>query len=134
MRRKFPNPVRWPCAKPIALLPAVLVLAGCAAGPNFKPPARPNVAGYTAQPLAATAAVPGVAAGATQHFEAGAEIPGDWWTLFHSAALNTLITEALAHNHDLKAAQAALRVAQEDVPGAADAFAAPCKVVERSPQ
>ncbi|MGH8152955.1 MAG: efflux transporter outer membrane subunit, partial [Rhodanobacteraceae bacterium] len=115
MRRKFPIPVRWPCPKAIALLPAALVLAGCAAGPNFKPPVPPNVAGYTAQPLAATAAAPGVAAGGAQHFESGADIPADWWTLFHSPVLNALIAKALAHNHDLKAAQAALKVAQEDV-------------------
>lgn len=92
-----------------------LLLAGCAAGPNFKPPAPPSVGGYTAAPVAATVATPGVAAGAAQHFNAGADIPGDWWTLFHSQALDALIGRALQHNHDLKAAQAALRAAHEDV-------------------
>jgi NodT family efflux transporter outer membrane factor (OMF) lipoprotein len=42
-------------------------------------------------------------------------LAGDWWTLFHSPALNALIADALKNNHDLKAAQAALRVAHEDV-------------------
>ncbi len=93
----------------------MLVLAGCAAGPNFKPPAPPQVSSYTSHPLTATAATAGAAGGASQRFDVGADIPGDWWTLFHSPALNALITQALAHNHDLKAAQAALTVAHEDV-------------------
>lgn len=99
----------------IVSVAAVLALTGCAAGPDFKPPAPPRVDGYTAQPLAATASTPNVAGGAAQRFDPGADIPGDWWTLFHSQPLDALITEALKNNHDLKAAQAALRVAHEDV-------------------
>ena len=98
-----------------ALLAAALTLAGCAVGPNFKPPPAPRVSGYVAQPATTTAATAGVAGGAAQHFTTGADISGDWWTLFHSAPLDTLIDAALAHNHDLKAAQAALQVAQENV-------------------
>jgi NodT family efflux transporter outer membrane factor (OMF) lipoprotein len=98
-----------------AFVPVVLTLAGCAAGPNFKPPAAPRASGYTAQSLTTTAATSGVAAGSAQRFEPGADIPGDWWTLFHSPSLDALITQALKNNHDLKAAQAALRVAHEDV-------------------
>ncbi|TAN00968.1 MAG: efflux transporter outer membrane subunit [Rhodanobacteraceae bacterium] len=94
---------------------ATLALAGCAAGPNFKPPAAPRVSGYTAQSLTTTAATPGVTAGSAQSFEPGADIPGDWWTLFHSPSLDALIAQALKNNHDLKAAQAALQVAHEDV-------------------
>ena len=99
----------------IVSVAAALALAGCAAGPDFKPPAPPRVDRYTAQPLAATASTPNVAGGAAQRFDPGADIPGDWWTLFHSQPLDALITEALKNNHDLKAAQAALRVAHEDV-------------------
>ncbi|HEU4855789.1 MAG TPA: efflux transporter outer membrane subunit [Rhodanobacteraceae bacterium] len=98
-----------------ACLSVTLALAGCAAGPNFKPPAPPDVATYTAAPVTATVATPGVTAGAAQHFGTGADLAGDWWTLFHSPALNALIVDALKNNHDLKAAQAALRVAHEDV-------------------
>src|SRR6185437_4223799 len=56
--------------------------------------------------------VPG---GSAQSFRQSAGIPGDWWVLFHSQPLDALITDALRNNHDLKAAQAALRVAREDV-------------------
>jgi NodT family efflux transporter outer membrane factor (OMF) lipoprotein len=90
-----------------------LVVGGCAAGPDFTTPAPPSVSGYVASPLAATAAVPGIAAGSAQQFVKDADLPGDWWTLFHSQALNDLVAQALKANPDLKAAQAALRQAHE---------------------
>ena len=99
----------------VALLATSLTLAGCAAGPDFKPPAAPKVAGYTARPPAPTATTPGVAGGASQLFVQGGDVPSDWWKLFHSQPLDALVAQALAHNHDLKAAQAALRAAHEDV-------------------
>ena len=43
------------------------------------------------------------------------DIPGQWWQLFHSEPLNALVEQALQHNPDLKAAQAAFRVALEEV-------------------
>jgi NodT family efflux transporter outer membrane factor (OMF) lipoprotein len=93
----------------------VLLLAGCAVGPDFKPPAPPEVKSYTAQPLVTTASTPGVVGGAAQHLDQGTNIPGDWWTLFHSKALDALIQQSLKNNPDLKAAQAALTAAHEDV-------------------
>jgi len=71
------------------------------------------VSGYSLQPPRATAATPGILGGQEQRFISGAQIPAEWWTLFHSKELNTLIEQALAHNADLKAAQAALLVAHE---------------------
>src|SRR5690348_8553606 len=97
----------------LALL-ASLLTSGCVVGPNFAPPAPPTVSGYTAEAPNTTAATPGVPAGNAQHFVAAADIPADWWTLFHSKQLNALIEQALAHNADLKAAQAALLVAHEN--------------------
>lgn len=97
-----------------AALAGSLALAGCAAGPDFKPPAAPAVNGYLAQSSITTAATTGVAGGTAQTFESGASVPADWWTLFHSRALDALVATALTNNHDLKAAEAALRVAHED--------------------
>ena len=108
-------PLSMPTLRAVTVAVLATVLAGCAAGPNFKPPAPPKVDGYTAHALAAPVPTPGVAGGGAQHFDPGADIPGDWWTLFHSQALDALVAEALRNNHDLKAAQAALRVAHEDV-------------------
>jgi NodT family efflux transporter outer membrane factor (OMF) lipoprotein len=99
----------------VALATTSLALAGCAAGPNFKPPAPPAVSGYTAHPPAKTVATSGVAGGEAQDFQRDGDIPGDWWTLFHSQPLDALIARALQNNHDLKAAQAALQAAHEDV-------------------
>jgi NodT family efflux transporter outer membrane factor (OMF) lipoprotein len=101
--------------KPSALATlAALLSAGCAVGPNFKTPAAPDVKDYTISPLQTTAATPAVAGGEAQHFAQGNDISADWWTLFHSQALNDLIDHSLANNPDLKAAQAALRVAKEN--------------------
>lgn len=90
-----------------------LLASGCVVGPNFKAPASPQVSNYTAKPPQTTAATPGVSGGSAQHLTRGADLPADWWTLFHSRALNSLIEQALAHNADLKSAQAALLVAHE---------------------
>jgi NodT family efflux transporter outer membrane factor (OMF) lipoprotein len=94
---------------------AVLPVAGCAVGPDFKTPAAPEVGDYTASPLTTTVASPQVDGGEAQRFAIGSDIAADWWTLFHSAALNELIDNSLRNNHDLKAAQAALSVARENV-------------------
>jgi NodT family efflux transporter outer membrane factor (OMF) lipoprotein len=98
----------------IAVL-SLLLMAGCAVGPNFKRPAAPEVNDYTAAPLATTVAAENVAGGQAQRFANGIDISADWWTLFHSEPLNDLIEQSLSHNHDLKAAQAALIVAREEV-------------------
>lgn len=90
-------------------------LVGCAVGPDFKKPAVPAGAGYTAEAVTSTAAATNTVGGEAQHFVNEANLPRDWWTLFHSPALNALIEESLTNNHDVKAAQAALRVAHENV-------------------
>ncbi|HEY6458403.1 MAG TPA: efflux transporter outer membrane subunit [Steroidobacteraceae bacterium] len=111
---------------------ALLLTAGCAVGPDFKRPAAPDVSGYTTQPLETTAATQNLSGGEAQRFVQGADIAADWWTLFHSTPLNELIERSLANNPDLKAAQAALSVARENVlaqrgayyPSAAASFSA----------
>src|SRR5271170_8028341 len=93
---------------------ALLFIAGCAVGPNFKKPAAPDVSDYTAAPVSNTDSA-NVAGGQAQRFAKGADISADWWSLFHSKALNDLIEQSLANNPDLKAAHAALSVARENV-------------------
>jgi NodT family efflux transporter outer membrane factor (OMF) lipoprotein len=92
-----------------------LFLAACAVGPDFKKPAAPDVSGYTSGPLATTVSTAGVSGGETQRFVQGGDISADWWTMFHSAPLNELIEHSLTNNPDLKAAQAALSAAREEV-------------------
>jgi NodT family efflux transporter outer membrane factor (OMF) lipoprotein len=94
-------------------LVALAVLTGCSVGPNFKKPAAPEVNGY--EPTNTTAATTNVIGGEAQHFVSGGDIPGEWWTLFHSRSLNELIELSLSNNPTIKAAQAALKVARENV-------------------
>jgi NodT family efflux transporter outer membrane factor (OMF) lipoprotein len=101
-----------------------LLTASCVVGPNFKPPVPPPVSTYTQQQQPqTTAATPDVPGGNAQHLVVGADIPAEWWTLFHSRELNDLIEQALAHNADLKAAQAALLVAHENTRAQKGAYA-----------
>jgi NodT family efflux transporter outer membrane factor (OMF) lipoprotein len=92
----------------------VSLTAGCAVGPDFERPAAPDVKGYTPEPLAADTNSAKIEGGEAQRFVQGMDIPAQWWTLFHSEALNTLIQDALKNNADLQAAQAALHVAREN--------------------
>jgi len=94
---------------------SLLALAGCAVGPDFKPPAAPAVSGYTPEKQMPDTASAKVAGGEAQRFVEGKDIPGQWWTLFHSPALDALIKEALKSNPSLDAAEATLRQAQENV-------------------
>ena len=92
-------------------LSLLLVLAGCAAGPDHERPATqaplPDqwTAATTSEPLAASLAA--------------AEL---WWHGFGDAQLNELVDEALAHNHDLQAAAARVLEARAQVGGATSAL------------
>ena len=93
----------------------LLLTAGCAVGPNFKKPAPPTVSAYTPTPIVTTSSTANVSGGEAQQLIEGRDIPGEWWTLFHSTPLNDLIEGSLKANPNLKAAQAALLVARENV-------------------
>ena len=101
----------FPCFAALALL----LVGGCTVGPDFEKPAAPDISNYTATPLSTTVNTTNVVGGEAQRFVNGGDISADWWTLFHSKPLNDLIDESLANNHDLKAAQAALSAARENV-------------------
>ena len=103
----------------LRLLPAIALstlipLAGCTVGPDFHKPGAPTVNGYTAKPLSTTPATK-VTGGEAQQFAVGKDVSGQWWMLYHSRPLNSLIEQSLKHNPDLKAAQAALSAAKESV-------------------
>jgi NodT family efflux transporter outer membrane factor (OMF) lipoprotein len=91
------------------------LLAACAVGPDFHRSQAPAEAGYTAEALPAETAAADVQGGVAQRFELDRDIEGQWWTLFHSPALNALIEQAFVANPTLEAAQSALRQARENV-------------------
>lgn len=93
----------------------LLLISGCAVGPNFKKPAPPDADRYTVKPLPSRTAAVNVPGGEAQTFVSGADIPAEWWSVFHSQALNDLISRALTNNPDLKSAQAALTAARENM-------------------
>ncbi len=92
-----------------------IFLPGCGmVGPDFKSPAPAPVTRFTEKPLPAKTVKAPSPAGHTQTFVAARDIPADWWTIFHSAALNALVVKGIQGSPDLEAAQAALRVAWQN--------------------
>ena len=71
-----------------------MLVSGCAVGPDFQHPPPPEVARYTPEPLAPrTSATADARDGQAQHFVNGRDIPGEWWRLFRSPPLNSLVQE-----------------------------------------
>jgi NodT family efflux transporter outer membrane factor (OMF) lipoprotein len=89
-------------------------LTGCAAGPDFKRPAAPDANSYVPNGLMPEATPSAsVLAGASQRFNPTADIPSDWWTLFQSQQINSLVKRAFKANPTIESAQASLRQTQE---------------------
>lgn len=83
-----------------------MLSAGCTVGPDFKVPEAPG--GRTFLPASGRAGadqVPG------RTVARGAQIPPEWWNLFEAPGLTRLVMDGITHNADLKAAEAAVRVA-----------------------
>ncbi len=97
------------------LFSAGLGLAGCTLGPDFHTPPAPAATSFTREGLTSQTEIAPIAGGDAQRLVSGADIPGEWWKLFHSEALDSLIREALKANPTLPAAQAALRNGMENL-------------------
>jgi NodT family efflux transporter outer membrane factor (OMF) lipoprotein len=98
---------------PIALAIAfscALIVGACAVGPHFTRPTAPPAARYTRDTLRTEDAPAGHD---LQHIALGREIEGNWWTLFHSDAIDQLVKQAVEHNRSLAASMATLAQAQE---------------------
>jgi NodT family efflux transporter outer membrane factor (OMF) lipoprotein len=106
-----------PAIRPTALAALAVtwtaVSCGCAVGPRWHAPQAPTDAGYAPTPLPETSASADVHGGEAQHLIAGRDIPFEWWELFQSPALNSLIERAFKANPTIAAARASLRQAQE---------------------
>lgn len=85
---------------------ALLALAAtaCTVGPGFHQPEAPRL-GYKQPPEAI----------GPQHPQYGGDVAADWYTLFGSDSLNSLIQEALRANPNLEAARHTLRAAQYEL-------------------
>lgn len=91
----------------------VISILGCAAGPDFKRPAAPNVSNYTPTPLKTNLASVDTELGESQTITEGKQLKKYWWQTLGSKKLNKLINEALKYNPSLQAAEATLRQAKE---------------------
>lgn len=76
------------------------LLSACAVGPDYHAPQAPQVKAFTRQ------AEPAVSAGT-------ADVRPDWWTVYASPRLDSLVQRALQHNPGIDAGLANLRQAQE---------------------
>src|ERR1700730_16289876 len=89
-----------------------LTISGCAVGPNFNPAAAPDVKGYVPGKLASPDPGRGGPRVANQHFVTRADVSARWWSAFKSPFLDELVKQAVEHNPNLQAAEAAIKVAQ----------------------
>ncbi|SAK64086.1 RND efflux system outer membrane lipoprotein [Caballeronia arationis] len=97
------------------VLVSVMVLFGCAVGPDFQTPAPPEAQPYTRD----------APASAAQTFPAADTATPMWWNRFHSDALDRLVDEALQQSPTLAQARAKLIEARENYNAQAGATAFP---------
>lgn len=92
---------------------------GCAVGPDFVPPAPPDVPSYV---RGGDAASTSAGAGQAQQFSASMGVTAKWWDMFGSPDLERLVEDALAGNPSLQVAEANLRGAEAAVRAGAGVF------------
>ncbi len=95
--------------RPLALLiAAILVLAGCTVGPNYKRPQVPVAPAFSEQPPQSFTE----SKGWKQAQPADETLRTDWWQLYGNAELNGLEEQINPSNQTLKAADARFREAR----------------------
>ena len=93
------------------LLPFVILLAGCSAGPDFVRPEPPKSSGYSSGVKKKGLESGSSSLGDTQTVTMG-EVSSLWWEEFSSPKLNDMITQALVKSPTLEAAKATLLQAE----------------------
>jgi NodT family efflux transporter outer membrane factor (OMF) lipoprotein len=106
----------------VLLLTTAVLTAGCAVGPDFKGPEPPATSQYVADDENVKTAIDAGPGAPTQTLQIGKEVQHDWWTLFQSPDLDSVIEQAIAGNRTLESAKARLAQARESVTAASSAF------------
>ena len=91
-------------------LAGVVLLTGCAVGPNFVRPSTPTFESYL-EPKGPQATQG--ADGLVQHFVKGAPVSAQWWQLFRAPALDGIVSEALTHNQTVASAVSTLHQSED---------------------
>src|SRR5262245_45363068 len=81
--------------KPLLAAFLTLVLAGCAAGPNYKRPATQLPAEFS-----------------NAGYATNGQPSTNWWAAFNDPLLNRILTQAATNNYDIQRAEARLREAR----------------------
>lgn len=84
----------------------ILLISGCAVGPDFKTPAAPSTQTYTEKDEALST---------SQHILLGQQIQAQWWTLFASPPLDETLQQAIKNNYEITTAKERLAAASEAV-------------------
>jgi NodT family efflux transporter outer membrane factor (OMF) lipoprotein len=90
-------------------------LSACLVGPDFETPKSPKVNHYTKPPWPCRTASASGHGGAAQTFIQAKAISAEWWRLFHSPKINTLICQGISNSPNLRAAKATLLEAEENL-------------------
>jgi NodT family efflux transporter outer membrane factor (OMF) lipoprotein len=104
------------------LLLTTLLAASCVVGPDFKSPEIPAVSNYVADDEKLKTAIDGGPGAPKQTLQVGEQVQQDWWTLFQSRDLESVVEQALAGNRTLESAKARLEQARESVRAASSAY------------
>jgi len=103
-------------ARIAACIAAASLLTACiSVGPDFLDPAAPPVERYTKEKLAPRTSSTDAPTGAAQRFVQGRDLPQQWWRLFRSRGLNSMVERALRNNPTLQSAMSTLRASHEAV-------------------
>lgn len=107
---KDPMELLRPFHRATGLICALLLFAGCATGPDFKPPTAPRATSYVSptSPLLLSATATGV----VQRIAEGVPVESRWWQAFGSPTLDALVEEGLRASPTLEAAESTLRQAR----------------------
>jgi NodT family efflux transporter outer membrane factor (OMF) lipoprotein len=101
----------WGSPVIVALL--VAASSGCTVGPDFAPPKEPSTHRYT--PPGETPVSDASASSPKQTIALGEKVTANWWNLFRSPEIDTLVKQAIVGSPTLESAKARLTEAQEMV-------------------
>jgi outer membrane protein TolC len=116
---------RKPRVRAIARSSAMVIgalLTACTVGPNFKPPQSPAATRYLAASEPAGAPDDAAYKSPRQTIALGQKVTADWWTVFKSPDLDSLVALSIQDSRTLESARARLAQARESVAAASSAL------------